>query len=61
MVSRHTDDQALVPIGEAARLLGVSISSLRRWEREGKLVALRTPAGHRRFRRADLDALVSAA
>ena len=31
-------------------MLGVSITTLRRWDEEGKLVAERTPAGHRRYR-----------
>ncbi|MFH7024631.1 MAG: IS607 family transposase [Heteroscytonema crispum UTEX LB 1556] len=34
---------------EAAKLLGVHVSSLRRWENEGKLKAIRTPGGQRRF------------
>ena len=37
-------------IGEAAKKLGVSISTLRRWEKEGRLVAERTSQGHRRYR-----------
>ena len=37
-------------IGEAAKKLGVSISTLRRWEKEGRLVAERTSKGHRRYR-----------
>ncbi len=45
----------LVPIGEAARLLGVSIGTLRRWEEDGKLVPERTLGGHRRYTRASLD------
>ena len=43
-----------VSISEAARILGVSITTLRRWDNEGKLTAERTPAGHRRY---DLDKL----
>jgi putative resolvase len=38
-----------VGIGEAADALGVSITTLRRWESEGKLVAEHTPGGHRRY------------
>ena len=38
-----------VSIGQAAKRLGVSISTLRRWEAEGKLVPTRTQAGHRRY------------
>ncbi|WP_404799818.1 IS607 family transposase [Anabaenopsis elenkinii] len=34
---------------EAAKILGVHVSSLRRWENEGKLKAIRTPGGQRRF------------
>ncbi len=36
-------------LGEAAKLKGVSISTLRRWEAEGKLVPERTASGHRRY------------
>jgi len=36
-------------IGKASERLGVSISTLRRWETQGRLVAERTKAGHRRY------------
>ena len=39
----------LCTIGEAARLLGVSIPTLRRWEESGKLVPERTAGKHRRY------------
>ena len=38
-----------VSIGKAAKMLGVSISSLRLWEKRGLLVPERTPTGHRRY------------
>ncbi|MBU0706314.1 helix-turn-helix domain-containing protein [Patescibacteria group bacterium] len=41
-------------IGEAAGILGVSIETLRRWDRAGKLQATRTQGGQRRY---TLDAL----
>jgi excisionase family DNA binding protein len=44
----------LVTIHEAAQVLGVSISTLRRWEREGKLIPEHTPGGHRRYDLAQL-------
>ncbi|MBK1718897.1 IS607 family transposase [Thiocystis violacea] len=44
----------LVGIGEAAKTLGVSITTLRRWEAEGKLVAEHTAGGHRRYDLAKL-------
>lgn len=39
-----------LPIGEAAQRLGLSVDTVRRLEREGKLKAERTKGGHRRFR-----------
>jgi predicted site-specific integrase-resolvase len=44
----------LVAIGEASEALGVSITTLRRWEAEGKLIPERTAAGHRRYDLAKL-------
>ena len=41
-------------IGEASEALGVSITTLRRWEREGKVIPERTAAGHRRYDLAKL-------
>ena len=43
-----------VGISEAAAALGVSIPTLRRWEAAGKIVAERTPSGHRRYDLAKL-------
>ena len=45
----------LVPIGEAARLLGVSATTLRAWDRAGLLRPWRTLGGHRRYAPADLE------
>jgi molybdopterin-binding protein len=36
-----------MPIGEAAKALGVSIDTLRRWEREGKIETVRDSANRR--------------
>lgn len=44
----------LVGIGEAAKALGVSITTLRRWEADGKLAAEHTAGGHRRYDLAKL-------
>jgi excisionase family DNA binding protein len=45
----------LLSVSAAARLLGVSSSSLRAWAAAGRVPHVRTPGGHRRF---DLDELV---
>ncbi len=40
----------LVTIGEASKVLGVSITTPRRWEKEGRLQPdAMTPGGHRRY------------
>ncbi len=55
MISRHTQStEDLLPIGDAARLLGVSIETLRRWDRGGRISSVRTLGGHRRFRHGDI-------
>lgn len=45
----------MLTITEAAELLGVSCSSLRRYANENKIRAYRVgPGGHRRFRKRDV-------
>lgn len=47
-------------IKQASEFLGVSIETLRRWERSGKIKTYRTEGGHRRFDKTDLIRLKSA-
>lgn len=42
-------------IKEAADSLGVSVSTLRRWEKEGKITSTKTSGGHRRYTIEDLS------
>jgi excisionase family DNA binding protein len=46
--------ERILTISEAADVLGVSITTLRRWEADGKLAALHTAGGHRRYDLAKL-------
>ena len=46
-------------LSQAAAYLGVAQSTVRKWSDSGRLGAFYTPGGHRRFRRADLDAFLS--
>ena len=39
----------LATIGETAEILGVSISTLRRWDKQGRLAPEKTASGHRRY------------
>ncbi|MFN6543887.1 MerR family DNA-binding transcriptional regulator [Mycolicibacterium nivoides] len=60
MQTKHTSpDEARLSIGEAASRLGVSTDTLRRWEKAGRITALRTPTGHRRYAPADINALLT--
>lgn len=52
------DEDALLPMGEAAEVAGVSVATLRRYEKRGLITAKRTPSGHRRFCVADLRGLL---
>lgn len=52
-----SDKEILLSIGEASEYLGVSIDTLRRWEKKDKITALRSPGGHRYFKQKDLDNL----
>ena len=56
----NTDTDTMVPIGEAARRLGVSVDTLRRWERAGRIVAVRTAGGQRRYTDAEVERVAAA-
>lgn len=44
----------MLSIKEASEFLGVSMDTLRRWERTGKITSFRTEGGHRRYEKKDL-------
>lgn len=48
----------LLTLKEAGRLLNVSKSTLQRWDRTGKLHAVRTEGNHRRYRQSDIDRII---
>ena len=48
-----------VRIGEAAEMLGVSVETVRRWQRDGRVGGCRTTGGQRRVPRADVQRLLS--
>src|SRR5260370_24764735 len=50
----QVDPERVYAIGAAARLLGVSPSTLRDCERRGEITSTQTRGGHRRFRGAEL-------
>ncbi|MFC2060202.1 helix-turn-helix domain-containing protein [Chloroflexota bacterium] len=53
------EQESLLNISEASRILGVSEAALRQWTDEGKIKAFITPGGHRRYLRAELKKFIS--
>jgi len=58
MKAGKADGEAWLRLSETTRLLGVSPNTLRRWSDAGRLACYRSPGGHRRYRRADIEALL---
>jgi excisionase family DNA binding protein len=57
---RERTDTVWLRVADAARLLGVSANTVRRWTDAGRLAAHRSPGGHRRYRADDVLALLPA-
>jgi len=47
--------------GQAAAIVGVSADTIKRYEKRGLIASERTPTGHRRFRREDVEGLLTSA
>lgn len=48
----------LLTVEETKKILNVSKSTLQRWDKSGKLCALRTEGGHRRWKQSDIDKIL---
>lgn len=53
-------DNEWLNLSETAQILGVHPATVRAWGDKGELPMQRTPGGHRRFRRGDVDARAAA-
>ncbi len=53
------DNSEWVSLRHAADMLGVHPATVRNWADRGELASRRTPGGHRRFKRSDLEQLAS--
>lgn len=56
---RQEDRQLVFTSSQAARYLGVSLATVRRWTDAGYLTGYRTPGGQRRFSRDQLDGFIA--
>jgi excisionase family DNA binding protein len=59
MSQHHDADDTLLTPAEVAALFRVSPKTVTRWARSGKLTALRTLGGHRRFRSSEVRELLT--
>jgi excisionase family DNA binding protein len=50
--------QNLVSIGKAADILGVHVDTLRQWDKEGKLIPVKTLGNHRRYKLEDVENII---
>jgi len=49
-------DELLTP-GEVAAIMRVDPKTVTRWANTGRLTSIRTPGGHRRFRKSEIRAI----
>ena len=57
-MQRPTDQEVLLTPAEVAKLFRVDPKTVTRWAKAGKLTAIRTLGGHRRYRQSEIQALV---
>ncbi len=60
MAEPEVPDQLLTP-SEVAALFRVNPKTVTRWARSGKITAIRTLGGHRRFRASHVEAVLAVA
>jgi len=51
------NNEKLFSVGKTAKMLGVSIETIRRWEKKGLIKGIRTPTNYRRFPESEIDRL----
>lgn len=50
--------EKLLTIGQVAKQLNVTVKTLRLWDEEGKLLAIRTPGRHRMYKESDIEKFI---
>ena len=58
-LSRIAAQERLLTPAEVASLFRVDPKTVTRWAKAGKLTAIRTLGGHRRYRRSEVQSLLS--
>ena len=58
MATQAENSTQWMSLGAASRVLGINEATVRQWADRGRLPVYRTPGGHRRFLREDVEALM---
>ena len=58
MLNRDSEPETLLTPSEVASLFRVDPKTVTRWAKAGKLTAIRTLGGHRRYRKSEVQALL---
>ena len=59
-LQRPNDQEVLLTPAEVAKLFRVDPKTVTRWAKAGKLTAIRTLGGHRRYRKSEVQTLLGA-
>lgn len=60
-INRAGDQEVLLTPAEVAKIFRVDPKTVTRWAKAGKITAIRTLGGHRRYRQSEIQALVKVA
>ncbi len=60
-MQRPSEPEVLLTPAEVAKLFRVDPKTVTRWAKAGKLTAIRTLGGHRRYRKSEVQALLNTA
>jgi excisionase family DNA binding protein len=60
LLNRGSEPETLLTPAEVATLFRVDPKTVTRWAKAGKLTAIRTLGGHRRYRQSEVQALMKA-
>ena len=58
-VNRSSEPEVLLTPAEVAKLFRVDPKTVTRWAKAGKLTAICTLGGHRRYRRSEVESLLT--
>jgi excisionase family DNA binding protein len=57
--SQHSEPEELLTPSEVAAMFRVNPKTVTRWARSGKISAIRTLGGHRRFRKSEITRILA--